>query len=71
MKRNYLKTCTGIFLMAVLISATSCKKFLETKQYDRSNEVAFYKTQQILSRQYWGPTLHSTTFIIQEAFIFC
>ncbi|MDB5280815.1 MAG: RagB/SusD domain protein [Ferruginibacter sp.] len=44
MKRNYIKTCTGIFLMAVMIFATSCKKFLETKQYDRSNEVAFYKT---------------------------
>ena len=45
MKSNYLKTCAGIFFIATIISASSCKKFLETKQFDRSNEVAFYKSE--------------------------
>ncbi|MEO7309730.1 MAG: RagB/SusD family nutrient uptake outer membrane protein [Chitinophagaceae bacterium] len=45
MKSNYLKTCTGIFVIAAVMSMSSCKKFLETKQYDRSNELAFYQTE--------------------------
>lgn len=45
MKSNYLKTCAGIFFVAAIFSASSCKKFLETKQFDRSNEVAFYKSE--------------------------
>jgi tetratricopeptide (TPR) repeat protein len=45
MKRNYfIKALTKVTLLAALVSMGSCKKFLETKQYDRSNEAAFYKT---------------------------
>lgn len=45
MKRNYfIKASTKILLLVALISISSCKKFLETKQFDRSNETAFYKT---------------------------
>ena len=45
MKRNYfIKAFTRMFLLATVISISSCKKFLETKQFDRSNEAAFYKS---------------------------
>lgn len=45
MKYNYIiKSFTKISLLVALLSMGSCKKFLETKQYDRSNEAAFYKT---------------------------
>ncbi|RYY30778.1 MAG: RagB/SusD family nutrient uptake outer membrane protein [Chitinophagaceae bacterium] len=45
MKRNtFLNTFTKALLLLVVVSVSSCKKFLETKQYDRSNEAAFYKT---------------------------
>lgn len=45
MKRNYfIKSFTRMFLLATVISISSCKKFLETKQFDRSNEAAFYKS---------------------------
>jgi tetratricopeptide (TPR) repeat protein len=45
MKRNYfIKAFTRILLLAGVISISSCKKFLETKQFDRSNEAAFYKS---------------------------
>jgi tetratricopeptide (TPR) repeat protein len=41
---NFIKSFTKISLLVALVSMSSCKKFLETKQYDRSNEAAFYKT---------------------------
>ena len=44
MKSKHLNKFTGILFFAAIISVCSCKKFLETKQYDRSNELAFYKT---------------------------
>ncbi|MCW3110419.1 MAG: RagB/SusD domain protein [Segetibacter sp.] len=45
MKRNYfIKAFTKILLLVAVISISSCKKFLETKQFDRSNEAAFYKS---------------------------
>jgi starch-binding outer membrane protein, SusD/RagB family len=45
MKRNYfIKAFTKSLLLVAVISISSCKKFLETKQFDRSNEAAFYKT---------------------------
>ncbi len=45
MKHTYfIKAFTKISLLVAVISMSSCKKFLETKQYDRSNEAAFYKT---------------------------
>ena len=31
-------------MLCSLLSVSSCKKFLETKQYDRSNDAQFYKT---------------------------
>lgn len=45
MRQNSLINIVGrLALVAVLFSNGSCKKFLETKQYDRSNEGAFYQT---------------------------
>lgn len=45
MNRNYfIKGAMKILLLVSVISISSCKKFLETKQFDRSNEAAFYKT---------------------------
>ncbi|RZK47328.1 MAG: RagB/SusD family nutrient uptake outer membrane protein [Pedobacter sp.] len=45
MKRNFfIKALTSTVLLVSVLSISSCKKFLETKQYDRSNEAAFYKT---------------------------
>src|SRR5688572_5106981 len=42
--KYFIKALTKTLLLAGVISISSCKKFLETKQYDRSNEAAFYKT---------------------------
>lgn len=45
MNRNYfIKGAMKILLLVSVISISSCKKFLETKQFDRSNEAAFYKS---------------------------
>src|SRR5688500_13492570 len=45
MIRNYfIKSATCIIMLCSLLSVSSCKKFLETKQYDRSNDAQFYKT---------------------------
>ncbi|MEJ7586773.1 MAG: RagB/SusD family nutrient uptake outer membrane protein [Ferruginibacter sp.] len=45
MKRNYIiKGFVSIVSLVAVISISSCKKFLETKQFDRSNEAAFYKS---------------------------
>ncbi|MCW3078593.1 RagB/SusD family nutrient uptake outer membrane protein [Segetibacter sp.] len=45
MRHNYfIKAFTKIFLLGTVLSMSSCEKFLETKQYDRSNEAAFYKS---------------------------
>lgn len=45
MKHNYfIKAVTRVTLLVAVLSISSCKKFLETKQFDRSNEAAFYKT---------------------------
>ncbi len=41
---NLIKGVGRICLLLAIMSASSCKKFLETKQFDRSNEAAFYKT---------------------------
>jgi starch-binding outer membrane protein, SusD/RagB family len=44
MKHNhFIKASTRILFLVAVISISSCKKFLETKQFDRSNEAAFYK----------------------------
>lgn len=39
-----INKCSKILLLLSLVGFTSCKKFLETKQFDTSNEAAFYKT---------------------------
>jgi hypothetical protein len=45
MKRNFfIKALTRTVLLVAVFSISSCKKFLETEQFDRSNEAAFYKT---------------------------
>jgi len=45
MNRNYyIKRISALLLLFSVISLSSCKKFLETRQYDRSNDANFYKT---------------------------
>ena len=45
MNRNYyIKRISALLLLVSVISLSSCKKFLETKQFTQSNEDQFYKT---------------------------
>jgi tetratricopeptide (TPR) repeat protein len=45
MKRNYfIKPFGSMLLLLAVMLMSSCEKFLETKQFDRSNEAAFFKS---------------------------
>lgn len=65
---SIIKRVSLYLMLGLLLTTAACKKFLETKQYDRSNETAFYKSSsdfnQALIGAYatFGALYHSGTF---------
>lgn len=65
---SFIKKLSIYLMLALALTSAGCKKFLETKQYDRSNETAFYKSasdfNQAVIGAYstFGSLYHSGTF---------